>query len=135
MSPQDQKKISSASNHLQILKNKIANESTFAAKLHDNSPQRDGMTSRISGRNHSTNHSPGAYKSKAYDVNDPDFADKKRQVYGQYRPISSKIVTVEPPQYYKSPTKSVTPMTENPNGSIKLVPCPSCGRKFNPSKA
>ena len=76
---------------------------------------------------------------KTNDFDNPNYLEEKRKVYGQYRPVSSKRAKIDDPEYHKTPRKKAVvmdanPMTENPIGSIKLVPCPSCGRKFNQGK-
>lgn len=68
-----------AKNHLSLLKNKIQADATFAAKLHDHSPNRDLNNSRMSNR--SANYSTVEQAV----MGSPEYIEEKRKVYGQYR--------------------------------------------------
>jgi hypothetical protein len=96
------------------------------------------MNSRLSNNNGGTNYTPSSYKTKAVDIEDPEFIENKRKIYGQYRPISSKRVETETNstvKNFQSPRKAAVVrtvhMTENPTENVELSSCPSCGRKFN----
>jgi len=130
---QQQKSNQRVQSHLNLLKNKITQDSTFGAKLHEASPQRD-VSSRLSGRKISTNYSPSTYKTKAADLDDPR-SHQKKSAYSQYRPASSKIRNTNISPRRAAVVKHPVVMTEEAPPDMVLVPCPSCGRKFNPGNS
>ena len=76
-------------------------------------------------------------RGKASGLDEPEFLDQKRNVYGQYRHApkyeapDDKFSTGAS----QSPRRPyIVPPTEQPTAPIVLEACEYCGRKFNPGK-
>ena len=85
------------------------------------------MSSRISGRNRSTSHSPNVSPGKAAGINSPNYAAQKRNVYGQYRNSPNPRAKIDDPEYHKTPRQKAVfsnpiVMTERASENVVLVP-------------